>query len=299
MFIFIFAFFFFKHKTEYEMRISDWSSDVCSSDLKCFIAVIVPGLIGMLGYGAAVAVVTYRRPEIGPPGPRVDWRNRIRALGSVSGILILFLVVIGGLYLGVFTPTEAAGIGATAAYFFVLFRRRATWRALLDDLTETAKTTGAIFFVVIGASIFSNFINIAGMPGELGQWISHLEISPIVVLLAVLVIYVCLGCVLESLSMILLTVPVFYPVVAGLDFGDLAAGEILIWFGILVVVITEISLITPPVGMNVFVLKGILREVPTGVIFAGILPFLWSDVIRLALLVFFPALSLFLPRMMG
>src|SRR3546814_10534151 len=110
---------------------------------KLFIAGIVPGLIGILGYVAAVAVVTYRRPEIGPPGPRVDWRNRIRALGSVSGILILFLVVIGGLYLGVFTPPEAAGIGATAAYFFVLFRRRATWRALLDDLTATAKTTGA------------------------------------------------------------------------------------------------------------------------------------------------------------
>src|SRR3546814_16790590 len=112
-------------------------------------------------------------------------------------------------------------------------------------------------------------MHVAGMPGDLGQWISHLYISPIVVLLAVLVIYVCLGCVLESLSMILLTVPAFYPVVAGLDFGDLAAGEILIWFGILVVVITEISLITPPVGMNVFVLKGILREMPTGVIFAG------------------------------
>src|SRR3546814_16712763 len=149
---------------------------------------------------------------------------------SFCVILILVVGVIGGRYLGVFTPTEAAGIGATAAYFFVLFRRRATWRALLDDLTETAKTTGAIFFVVIGASIFSNFINIAVMPGALGQWISHLEISPIVVLLAVLVISVCWGCVLVSLSMILLTVQVFYLVVAELDFGYLVPEELLRWF---------------------------------------------------------------------
>jgi len=258
---------------------------------KLFIAGIVPGILGILGYMAAVRVVCWRRPEAGPRGERLPMTERLRASKGVAGILGLFVLVIGGIYLGVFTATEAAGIGATGAFAIALFRRRLSWRDLLETLSETAATTTMMFMVLIGALIFSNFVNVAGMPDALDALVRASDLSPGAILAIVLLMYLALGMVLESLSMVLLTVPILAPLMAGLGFD-------LIWFGILVVVVTEISLITPPVGLNVFVLKTVLPDVPIGTIFRGIVPFLIADVFRLALIALVPAVVLFLPSLM-
>ncbi|GGF07199.1 TRAP transporter large permease [Stappia taiwanensis] len=258
---------------------------------RLFIAGIVPGLLGVLGYMAAVQVVCWRRPEAGPRAERMGYRDRFAALGGVAGILSLFVLVIGGIYAGIFTATEAAGIGATGAFVIALARRRLTLRTLLETLADTAATTTMMFMVLIGALIFSNFVNIAGLPDFLSQLARTSELPAWAILAAVLLVYLCLGMVLESLSMVLLTVPIFAPVMAGLGYD-------LVWFGIIVVVVTEISLITPPVGLNVFVLKTVLPDVPLSTIFRGILPFVAADVVRLALLAAVPALVLFLPDLM-
>ncbi len=257
-----------------------------------FAAGLLPGIIGILGYLAAIAFTTWRRPALGPRGERLPMRQRLRALSGVWRVLALFVLVLGGIYGGVFTPTEAAGIGASGAFAIALARRSLGWGGLFSVLVETAETTAMIFFVLIGALLFSNFVNLAGLPPALLDWVEGLDVAPIAVILLILAMYLVLGCVLESLSMVLLTVPIFFPLVQALGFD-------LIWFGIIVVVVTEISLITPPVGLNVFVLRAVVPEVPTTVIFRGIAPFLAADVVRLAVMVALPWLSLALPRLIG
>jgi tripartite ATP-independent transporter DctM subunit len=204
-------------------------------------------------------------------------------------VLILFLVVIGGIYGGIFTPTEAAGIGAGGGLVFLLLRKGFDWRELRTILLESAITTGMIFTILIGALIFANFINMSGMPQELTAYAEYFRETPLLVIVAILLIYVLLGCVLESMSMILLTVPMFYPLVAHLGYD-------LIWFGVIVVVVTEISMITPPVGLNVFVLRSVLPDVPTKTVFRGVMPFIAADIVRLGILVAFPAISLYLTQ---
>ena len=257
-----------------------------------FIAGIVPGVIGLLLYLVAVRTITWINPAMGPPGPRADWSQRLRALSRIWGILALFLVIVGGLYQGVFTPTEAAGVGTGGAFLFVLARRAMTWRVLLDTLIQTARTTSMMFILLIGAIVFSNFINVAGLPRELSNWVLSFESSPMLVMLCILGVYLVLGCLLESLSMMLLTVPVFFPIVQSLGFDP-------IWFGIIVVVVIEISLITPPIGLNVFIMKLMLPDVPTTTIFHGVGIFIIADILRLSLLLLVPALVLFAPSLMG
>jgi tripartite ATP-independent transporter DctM subunit len=218
--------------------------------------------------------------------------ERFRLLKGVWGILSLFALVIGGIYLGVFTPTEAAGIGASGAFAFTWLRGKLNRRMLFSVLVESTHTTAMMFFILIGAILFSNFVNIAGLPSDLSDWVQDSGLAPLAVIGIILLIYLVLGAVLESLSMILLTVPIFYPLVADLGYD-------LIWFGVIVVVVTEISLITPPIGLNVFVLRSVLPEVPTQTIFRGVIPFLIADVIRLAVLVLVPWLVLFIPDAMG
>ncbi|MCC4244617.1 TRAP transporter large permease [Stappia indica] len=258
---------------------------------KLFIAGIIPGILGILGYMAAVWLVCWRRPEAGPPAERLPYRERFRALAGVAGITALFVLVIGGIYAGVFTATEAAGIGASGAFLIALARRRLTLATLLETLSDTAATTTMMFMVLIGALIFSNFVNIAGLPAALSGMAAASDLPPWAILLAVLGVYLCLGMVLESLSMVLLTVPIFAPMMAALGYD-------LVWFGIVVVVVTEISLITPPVGLNVFVLKTVMPDVPLGRIFRGIVPFILADIVRLALIVAVPSLVLLLPNLM-
>ena len=256
---------------------------------KLFIAGILPGLVAIACYLVAVAVTVRLDAKAGPRGERMPWGERLAALGDVWSVLILFLVVIGGIYGDIFTPTEAAGIGAGGGLAFLLVRKGWNWHELRVILMESAITTGMIFTILIGALIFANFINMTGMPTELTAYAERFRETPILVIVAILVIYVILGCVLESMSMILLTVPMFYPLVAHLGYD-------LVWFGIIVVFVTEISLITPPVGLNVFVLRSVLPDVPTQTVFRGVMPFIVADIVRLGILVAFPAISLYLTQ---
>lgn len=256
-----------------------------------FAAGLVPGILGVLFYLAAVRFTVFRDPAKGPRGERVEWRARISALKGIWSVAVLFTIVIGGIYGGVFTPTEAAGVGAAGAFGIAALRRRISVEMLRATLRETVTTTAMIFTVLIGTLIFANFINLSGLARDLLGWLEALDVSPAVVLLGIVVIYLILGCVLESLSMVLLTVPIFYPVVDALGFD-------LIWFGIIVVVVTEISLITPPIGMNIFVLRSVVKDVSTATIFRGVTPFWIADILRLAALLIFPALSLFLPSLL-
>lgn len=264
-----------------------------------FIAGIIPGFLGILLYLLAVRATVARNPDAGPAGPRADWGERISALKGIWAVLLLFGLVIGGLYGALdfwpihlnFSPTEAAGMGAAGAFLIALARGGITWAALREVLGETTLTTASLFAVLIGAWIFSNFVNVAGLPEALRGLVTAYDVAPWVVMAMIIAIYIVLGCIFESLSMLLLTVPIFFPLVTGLGFDP-------VWFGIVVVVVVEISLITPPVGLNVFVLKGVIGDVSTGTIFRGVTPFWLVDILRLILLLAFPALVLFLPSQM-
>lgn len=256
-----------------------------------FAAGFIPGALGIFLYLMAVRYVVWRNPAAGPCGEKLEWPERIKALNGVWGVLILFTIVMGGIYLGIFTPTEAAGIGAGGAFLIALSRKTLTLASLFDILTDTARTSAMLFGVLIGALIFSNFINRAGLPADLLAFVSGLDVSPMVVIFCILMIYIVLGMVFESLSMLLLTVPIFFPLVQSLGFD-------LVWFGIVVVVVTEISLITPPVGMNVFVLSAVLRDIKASTIFKGVTPFWCADIVRLILITLIAPISLFLPELL-
>ena len=260
-----------------------------------FAAGFLPGLLGILLYIVAVKFVVTRTPSAGPRAERVAWPQRWAALAGVFGTLTLFVVVIGGIYVGLFTPTEAAGVGAAGAYFIALYRRSLDWKSLMEVLIDTARTTAMLFTILIGAVVFAEFVNRAGLPDGLKDLVTGFEVAPLVVMLIIIAIYIVLGCVFESLSMLLLTIPVFFPIVVGLDFG-MPRDQIAVWFGIIAVVVTEISLITPPVGLNVFVLSSVLPDVKTSTIFKGVTPFWVVDIVRLGILMLVPTISLFLPN---
>ena len=266
---------------------------------KLFIAGIVPGILGVVLYLLAVTWTVWRDPDSGPSGERFNWSQRVKAIKSVWMVLALFIFVIGGLY-GVFdfwpihltfSPTEAAGMGAAGAFLIALSRGSLTFKSTLEVLQEAVRTTATLFTVLIGAWVFSNFINLAGLPEVLKTFVSEAGVSPMMVMMMIIGIYIILGCVFESLSMLLLTVPIFFPLVTSLGFDP-------VWFGIIVVVVTEISLITPPVGLNVFVLKGVVDNVTTATIFRGVTPFWIVDIFRLLILLLVPALVLYLPNTM-
>lgn len=256
-----------------------------------FAAGFIPGLLGVFLYLIATRYVVWRDPKTGPKGDTVSMAEKIQAIKSIGGITSLFVFVMGGIYLGIFTPTEAAGMGAIGSFLLSLYKRALTWSILHQILIETARTSTSLFSVVIGALIYSNFINRTGLPIELVEWIQTLDVQPIIVILILMGIYILMGTIFESLSMLLLTIPIFYPLVASLGFD-------LIWFGIIVVVVTEISLITPPVGLNIFVLKGVIKDIDTMTIFKGVTPFWIVDIIRLGILIFIPAISLWLPGLL-
>ncbi|ELK2036652.1 TRAP transporter large permease [Vibrio vulnificus] len=256
-----------------------------------FAAGFLPGLLGIVLYLLAVQWVVSRKPESAPPGERVSWKGRLIALKGIFSTLLLFVIVMGGIYIGAFTPTEAAGIGACGAFALAGVRGKLNYTVLREILIDTAKTSASLFAVVISALILSNFVNRAGLPTALVELIQTANVTPMMALGLILVIYIILGCVFESMSMMLLTVPIFYPVIVELGFDP-------IWFGIIVVVVTEISLITPPVGLNVFVLSGLIKDINTATIFRGVLPFWVADMVRLALIVLVPAIALHLPNML-
>ena len=258
---------------------------------KLFMAGFIPGFIGILFYTLAVYFVVTRNPSLGPAGERTSWPQRLIALKDVWTTLALFIFVIGGIYIGLFSATEAAGMGAAGALLITFLKGSLKGGVLLEVSREAAGLTAKLFALLFGASMFSNFLNRAGLPDALLGLINSFELSGLAVIFIILIIYILLGCVFESMSMILLTVPIFAPLVHSLGFD-------LIWFGILVVVVTEISLITPPIGLNVFVLKGVIKDVSVGTIFRGVTPFWVVDIFRLILIASIPSLALFLPSMM-
>lgn len=256
---------------------------------KMFAAGVLPGLLAIGCYLLAVRWVVARHPQSGPAGERTNWADRRTSLAKVWAVLALITMLMGGIYIGLFTPAEAAGIGAFLGFLFAVSRKSLTWTRFIDVVVESGRTTGMIFFIMIGALMLANFINFTSMPDDLLALVNGIGLGPVAVIVIICLIYIVLGCVLESMSMILLTVPVFYPLVQSL-------GMDLIWFGIIVVVVTEISFITPPLGMNVFVIRGLLPEVSTRKIFQGVAPFVIADLGRLALLIAFPSISLYLTR---
>jgi tripartite ATP-independent transporter DctM subunit len=261
-----------------------------------FMAGLLPGLLGILCYFAAIRIYVWFRPHEGPAGEWIPFRERLIAMRRVWAVLALFLVVIGGIYFGIFTPTESAGIGAFCAMLFAFARRTLTRKSFIGILSDTAVTTAMLFVVLIGAMIFANFINETGMTRDLSRMIAAANLQPLTVLGVIILIYLLLGAVFDSLSMLLLTVPVFSGIVLGLEFG-MSRMDVLIWFGIIVVVVTEIGLITPPIGMNVFTISAMLPGVSTRTIFVGVTPFWVADLVRLGLIVAFPAISLLLPSL--
>ncbi|MBW1861835.1 MAG: TRAP transporter large permease [Deltaproteobacteria bacterium] len=258
---------------------------------KLFIAGIIPGILEAVFYMITIFILCKLKPQIGPPGPRTSFVEKLATLKTIWGVLILFLVVIGGIYLGVFSPTEAAGIGACGACIFAMIRKRLGWSNFTNSLLESVKTVAMIFMILLGAMILGYFLATTRLPFELAEIIGGLPIHRYAILIIVLVIFILLGCVMDSLAIIILTVPIFFPLIVKLGFDP-------IWFGILMVRGAEIGLITPPVGMNVFIIKGIAKDVPMFTIFRGIVPFLIADLCHVALLVAIPQLSTFLPGLM-
>lgn len=258
---------------------------------KLFAAGVLPGLLcaGLMMLG--VAWITWRDPSAGPAGVRATWAERWRALRGIWGVLLLVMLVLGGIYGGVFTATEGAGIGASGAFLFALARGALTLKVLHEVLVESVRTTAMLFTILIAAMLFSAFVNFTTMPGDLKDWILHQGLSPLMVVGAMMLIYILLGTIMEELSMVLLTIPVFFPIVTGLGFDP-------VWFGVLIVLVVQIGLISPPVGMNLFVLNALLREVQLAQIFRGVWIFVLMLALAIALVMEFPGLALWLPSFM-
>jgi len=258
---------------------------------KLFAAGVLPGLISATALMAGIVFLAARDSDHAPAGRRFSWSERWQALKGIWGVLLLVIVVLGGIYGGLFTATEGAGFGAAGAFLFALARRRLTWAILGQVLAESARTTAMLFTLIIAATLFANFVNFTTLPGDLKTWILHQGFSPILIIVAMMAIYVLLGTVMEELTMVLLTIPLFFPIVVDLGFDP-------IWFGVLIVMIVQIGLISPPVGMNLFVLNTLLPEVRLNDIFRGCMPFVAIMVVVLGLLIAFPQLSLWLPSLM-
>lgn len=257
---------------------------------KLFLAGFFPGILEAVFYILTIALMVKLNPKLGPRGEHIGFRKKAAALLKVWEVILLFVCVIGGIYTGIFTPTEAAGVGAFGAFFFALVRRRLSWQNFSNSLVDTTKNTGMIFIILMGAMILGYFLAITRLPFEMANIVSNLPVNRYVILILILFILAALGCVMDSMAIVLLTVPIFFPVIMQLDFNP-------IWFGILVVRVTEMGLITPPVGLNIYIIKGI-SNVPMGTIFRGVIPFIFADILHIALLLAFPQISLFLPSMM-
>lgn len=260
---------------------------------KLFIAGIIPGLILTLAYIIAILAVTLRNPSLGPPAPPEKVKEiPVTLAGGVLDILIIFVVSLGGLFAGFFTPTEAGAVGTASVFLVSLVRGNINREVIYRSLADTTRTTAMIMFLIAGATIFGRFIAVSRIPFELADWAGSLLLPSVVVLGIIFLIYLVMGCFIDALAMILLTVPIFYPVVVGV------LGYDPIWFGVMIVMVVAIGVITPPVGMNVYVIKGVARDVPLETIFRGIWPFLIAAVICCALFTAFPGIVTFLPNLL-
>ncbi|MCC5977685.1 MAG: TRAP transporter large permease [Salinarimonas sp.] len=258
---------------------------------KLFVAAMIPGLLAALGYMLTVAVMVRLNPDDAVRTPRMPIMQRLKALGEIWPVVAIFVVMIGGMNMGVFTPTEGAAFGAAGTGLVAALRGRLGFRELVDCFRSTAASTGMIFFIVLGAGAFNSFLAITRLPVFAADWVGGLAVAPVVVLLVILLIYLIFGCVMDSLSMILLTVPIFFPIIMTLDFG-LSPEETALWFGILVLIVVEVGLITPPVGMNLFIINSMAPGVSMVQTYRGVIPFVASDIIRTGILIALPPLTL-------
>ena len=263
---------------------------------KLFMAAVLPGIIAMVGYMLVIKLMVTVRPEMGPAGPVVPWPERIKALIQVAPVLGVFVVVIVGIYGGWANPTEAAAIGAAACGILAVATGGMRVQGLMASALGTAQATAMIFLVLLGADMLNSTLALSQMPVELATWVKASGLAPMLVMIVILLIYILLGCVMDSLAMILLTIPIFYPVVMGLEFYGMTPTDKSIWFGILALMVVEIGLVHPPVGMNVYIINRLAKDVPLKETFKGVMPFLASDFLRIALLLIFPSISLVLVR---
>ncbi|MBG0841822.1 TRAP transporter large permease [Ectopseudomonas toyotomiensis] len=261
-----------------------------------FMAAFVPGILAVIGYMIAIAIYVRLFPDSGPAQERSSWKQRLQAQQGVWPVLLIFLVVLGGIYGGWFTPTEAAAIGTVGTGFFAFTLGKMRLAELKEVLLGTGVTTAMIFMILLGADVMNAFLAISQLPNFIAETISGAGLPPFLVLAGILVLYLILGCVMDTMSMILLTIPIFFPVIMGLDFYGLDQTEKAIWFGILALMVVEIGMVTPPLGMNVYVIAGMARDIPMSEAFRGIVPFLISDIVRVVILVLFPSITLCLVR---
>jgi C4-dicarboxylate transporter, DctM subunit len=265
---------------------------------KLFLSAFVPGILAALGYMLTISIYARLYPDrAGTARERMPYAERFKALRAVWPVLTVFLVVVGGIYMGIFTPTEGAAVGALGTGLIALANRGLNRRTLSESFLTTARSTAMIFFIVLGAAFFNGFLALTQLPQSLSSYVVELGLSPWMVLTIILLVYLILGAVMDSLSMILLTIPIFFPIVVNLDFG-LTAEETAIWFGIIVLIVVEVGLITPPVGMNLFVINSMDRLTPMIETYKAVMFFVASDIIRVIILVLFPGITLFALRMM-
>ncbi len=263
---------------------------------RLFLAAVVPGVLAMLGYLAVIRIWVLWRPREGPRQQRIEWGQRLGQLPSVLPVLLVFLVVIVGIYDGWATPTEAAALGAAACGVVAVASRRLTRQHWCNVLLGTAQASGMILTILLGADVLNSALALSGLPNELAVLMLNLEVHPLSIVALILVIYLILGCFMDSLAMILLTIPIFFPIITGLDLFGLSQMEKTVWFGILVLTVVEVGLVSPPVGLNLFIVNRMAITVPLRETMLGVLPFLASDALRIVLLLLFPGVSLFLIR---
>lgn len=258
--------------------------------VKLFLAAMVPGILAVLGYMLVIAITVKLKPHYADKTEKASWAERGRALIELIPASVLFIGVLGGIYGGIFTPTEAAAFGVVGTTVIAILNRQLTLEGFGECIKQTAINTGMIFVILLGADIFNAFLSLSGMPQTLADWIVDGDMAPMMVLIVMLLVYLVLGCLMDSLSMILLTVPIFFPAIMSLDFG-MTYEQTALWFGIICLIVVEVGMITPPVGMNVFIINKIADGVPMRDTFAGVLPFLASDFVRVILLLLFPVLT--------
>lgn len=264
---------------------------------KLFAAAVIPGIIALCGYLLVIRIIVTRNPEAGPASTKATWRERLIAQFKVLPVLGLFLVIVVGIYGGWASPTEATSIGAAGCGLIAYFFGGLRGKELLTSIYKTAIATAMIFLVLLGADLLNSALAVSQMPVELSEWVKNSGMPPLLVLTAVLAIYILLGCVMDSLAMLFLTIPIFYPMIMGLDFWGMGLADKSVWFGILVLMVVEIGLVHPPVGMNLYIINKLAKNVPMSETAWGVMPFLASDFMRIILLVLFPAIPLWLVHM--
>ncbi len=264
---------------------------------KLFVAAFIPGILAALGYMIAIAIYVRLKPESAGHRDRAPYSERFRSLIAVWPVLIVFITVVGGIYGGIFTPTEAAAIGAFGTGVIALFNGGLNRSTLKTSILATASATGMIFLIVFGAGVYNAFLALSQLPQTAAAYVGSQGFNPWLVMVGVLLLYLVFGCIMDSLSMILLTVPIFFPIMSALDFG-LTPEEFALWFGILVLIVVEVGLITPPVGMNLFVINSMAKDTPLSATYRGVFPFVMTDIIRVAILTIFPGITLVAVRML-